>query len=100
MSAPRHRLLVIGDESSVHESERRFLEDAGFEVAGVVDGCHSTGLLRRVGTDLVLLDLRTSDRIETLQRIRVDWPDRPRLRLGRFMAERSRVILVGGWRSP
>ncbi len=79
MSVSQYRILVVDDEESVRTSERRFLEDGGFTVAEAADGVQALELLRTAGADLVLLDLRMPrlSGIETLKRIRVEWPELP-----------------------
>jgi two-component system nitrogen regulation response regulator NtrX len=70
-------VLIVDDEPGIRESLRGLLEDEGLEVATVESGEACLAALARRPAGCVLLDvwLPGIDGIETLERIKSEWPD-------------------------
>lgn len=70
-------VLIVDDEPGIRESLRGLLEDDGFEVEAVESGEACLAVLERRAAGCVLLDvwLPGIDGIETLERIKAEWPD-------------------------
>ena len=70
-------ILIIDDEESIRESLKGILQDEGFRPVFAKDGEEGLAALKEEPTDLVLLDIWMPgiDGIETLRRIREDYPD-------------------------
>jgi two-component system, NtrC family, nitrogen regulation response regulator NtrX len=75
----RHRILIVDDEHSIREMLRMTLEYEGFDIDEAESGLK--GLERMAATlpDAVILDVKMSglDGIETLERMRADFPEVP-----------------------
>jgi DNA-binding response OmpR family regulator len=71
MDAPK-RILIVDDEPNVRLVFRTALEATGYVVTEAADGDAALAQLRRLPTDLILLDLKMPvvDGMETLQRLR------------------------------
>jgi DNA-binding response OmpR family regulator len=71
MDAPK-RILIVDDEPNVRLVFRTALETTGYLVTEAADGDAALKQLRKLPTDLILLDLKMPvvDGMETLQRLR------------------------------
>jgi DNA-binding response OmpR family regulator len=71
MDAPK-RILIVDDEPNVRLVFRTALEATGYLVTEAADGDAALAQLRKLPTDLILLDLKmpVMDGMETLQRLR------------------------------
>jgi len=78
MSAPR-RVLVVDDESTIRRACERILGEAGIEAGTAQRGEEALVALRSGGVDAVVLDLKMPGMggMETLRRIRAEWPRLP-----------------------
>lgn len=72
-------VLVIDDEQSIRATLSGALEDEGYRVFTAESGRAGLELIRSERPDIVLLDIwmPEMDGIETLKRIKSDWPDQP-----------------------
>jgi two-component system nitrogen regulation response regulator NtrX len=70
-------ILIIDDEQSIRESLKGILQDEGFRTLFAESGEEGLALLKEESPDLVLLDiwLPGIDGLETLQKIRQDFPE-------------------------
>src|SRR4051812_5486357 len=70
-------VLVVDDEPGIRESLAGLLEDEGFDVAAVGSGEECLEALARQPVSCVLLDvwLPGIDGIETLERLKREWPE-------------------------
>ncbi len=73
------RVLVVDDEESILEAVTDILEDEGFQVAAAPDGRAAILSIRDSLPSVVLLDIwmPEMDGIETLRRIKEEWPFLP-----------------------
>ena len=71
MDAPK-RILIVDDEPNVRLVFRTALEATGYLVTEAADGDAALAQLRKLPTDLILLDLKMPvvDGMETLRRLR------------------------------
>ena len=69
-------LLVVDDEKSILQSLTGILSDEGFDVLAAESGAEALDKIKEATPDLVLLDIWMPgiDGIETLQKIREDYP--------------------------
>ncbi len=76
---PKSKILIVDDEAAIVKSLRGALTDEGYEVTSALSGMQGLHLLEQGPYDLVLLDIWMDelDGIETLQRIRRQWPQIP-----------------------
>ncbi|MFA6233588.1 MAG: sigma-54 dependent transcriptional regulator [Bacteroidota bacterium] len=74
-----HRILVVDDEESIREMLRMTLEYEGFAVVDAESGLKGLKKMSEVHPDAVILDVKMSglDGIETLERMRAEFPDVP-----------------------
>lgn len=72
-------ILIVDDELGIRSSIRMVLEYEGYEVTDAEDGTQALELARRHRPDLVLLDFKMPilDGIDTLQKLKSDYPDLP-----------------------
>lgn len=70
-------ILVIDDEDSIRKSLLGALKDEGFSVRLAQSGHHGLESLREDKVDIVLLDIwmPEMDGLETLKKIKQEWPD-------------------------
>src|SRR5207244_1006021 len=70
-------VLIVDDESSIRQSLLGALKDEGYRVSAAASGAEAIERLRTDRPDVVLLDIwmPEMDGLETLRRIKVDWPD-------------------------
>ena len=78
MNAPK-RILIVDDEPNVRLVFRTALEATGYVVSEAADGDAALAQLRRLPTDLILLDLKMPivDGMETLHRLRAAGDETP-----------------------
>ena len=78
MDAPK-RILIVDDEPNVRLVFRTALEATGYLVTEAADGDAALAQLRKLPTDLILLDLKMPvvDGMETLRRLRVAGDETP-----------------------
>ncbi len=71
----RTRVLIVDDDPSIRDFERRVLEKAGFQVTSATNGAEALELMGQSARDLVLLDLEMPvlDGAATLKQIRQLW---------------------------
>ncbi|MBE0645223.1 MAG: sigma-54-dependent Fis family transcriptional regulator [Bacteroidetes bacterium] len=74
-----HRILVVDDEKSIREMLRMTLEYEGFSVDEAESGMKGLQRMAAVRPDAVILDVKMSglDGIETLERMRAEFPEVP-----------------------
>jgi len=72
-------VLIVDDEKPIREAVRSILEYEDFGVTEAGGGKEALDLIDRERPDAVLLDIKMSgmDGIETLDRIREEWPELP-----------------------
>jgi two-component system nitrogen regulation response regulator NtrX len=70
-------ILIVDDEESIRQSLTGALKDEGYRVAVANSGGEALEFLKSERPDAVLLDIwmPEMDGIETLKRIKTDWPD-------------------------
>ncbi len=70
-------VLVVDDEASIRQSLLGALKDEGYKVRAASGGTECLELLRQDRPDVVLLDIwmPEMDGLETLKRIKAEWPD-------------------------
>src|SRR5690554_441072 len=73
------KLLIIDDDHLVRQSIATYLEDSGFEVVQVADGCSGLAAIGNAPPDLVITDLRMPDLdgLQVLQQLHERLPDLP-----------------------
>jgi len=73
------KLLIIDDDHLVRQSIATYLEDSGFEVVQVADGCSGLAAIGNTPPDLVITDLRMPDLdgLQVLQQLHERFPDLP-----------------------
>lgn len=78
MDAPK-RILIVDDEPNVRLVFRTALEAAGYQVAEAANGDAALKQIRKVPTDLILLDLKMPgmDGVETLKHLRLQGDEIP-----------------------
>ncbi len=71
----RKRILVVDDSLTVRETERRLLENGGYDVSVAIDGMEGWNALREGRFDLLVtdVDMPRLDGIELVRRLRA-WP--------------------------
>ncbi|MBR9979105.1 MAG: sigma-54-dependent Fis family transcriptional regulator, partial [Bacteroidetes bacterium] len=74
-----HRILIVDDERSIREMLRMTLEYEGFDIDEAESGLNALTAMREVLPDAVILDVKMSglDGIETLERMREEFPEVP-----------------------
>ena len=75
----KHRILIVDDERSIREMLRMTLEYEGFECDEAESGLKGLERMADILPDAVILDVKMSglDGIETLERMRVAFPEVP-----------------------
>jgi DNA-binding response OmpR family regulator len=74
-----NRILVLEDDKNLQMLYREELEEDGYEVYLVADGLQLTDVIKKVGPDIVILDIRLGryDGLDILQRIRKEFYELP-----------------------
>ncbi|HPF36106.1 MAG TPA: sigma-54 dependent transcriptional regulator [Candidatus Krumholzibacteria bacterium] len=74
-----NRILICDDERNIRRTFGMVLGSEGFQVAEAESGEDALDHLKREGADLLILDVRLPgiDGLETLRRLRGDWPELP-----------------------
>jgi len=87
------KVLVVDDDTTVREVVVDYLRNAGHEVHEAVDGAGALDAVRRVGTDLVVLDVMMPgiDGLEVCRRLRRH-SDVPIVLLTALGSEQDRVV--------
>jgi two-component system response regulator AtoC len=62
VAKPKRRVLLIDDDSNMHELCRHYIEKAGYEFLSCFNGAHGLNLIRQSAADLVLLDFMMPDK--------------------------------------
>jgi DNA-binding NtrC family response regulator len=99
VSAPALTLLVVSDEEPVRELVRAQAEGAGLRVKAAASVSQTLAAFERHAPDVVVIDLAMPSLggIETVRRLRADFPDTPLVALTEFgAAETGREALQAG----
>ncbi|MFZ1731926.1 MAG: sigma-54 dependent transcriptional regulator [Bacteroidota bacterium] len=79
MTMDKHRILIVDDEQSIREMLRMTLEYEGFSVDEAESGLKGLKRMSESRPDAVVLDVKMSglDGIETLERMKAEYPEVP-----------------------